>query len=130
MVELFQKRPLFAADSESDLLEKIFKVCGTPTAATWPGFAKLAGTHKWKPHESRLEHVLSAVCVPASAQRLVRSLLSCNPASRPTASEALRSPFFTETGDPSDLCKRCGAALLRRCALFLSLVLAACTLPS
>jgi len=44
--ELVTKQPLFPGDSEIDQLYRIFRVCGTPTEAIWPGVSKLPD---WKP---------------------------------------------------------------------------------
>lgn len=39
--EMVSTRPLFPADSEIDLLYKIFQVLGTPNEQTWPGISTL-----------------------------------------------------------------------------------------
>lgn len=39
--ELLTSRPLFAAKNEAEMLDLIYKKCGSPTEATWPGIDKL-----------------------------------------------------------------------------------------
>ena len=116
-MELFRKRPLFAVpgESELELLDKIMHTCGTPTPATWPQFAMLSKDAKWARHDGQLDKVMNHAGVPLSCQRLVRQLLSMNPATRPTAAVALKSPFFSEAGDMDTLLQRCVRACVRAC---------------
>ena len=48
--ECFVKKPIFRGDSELDQLEKISRVCGTPTPAVWPSVTEcsLFGSFKFK----------------------------------------------------------------------------------
>ena len=48
--ELYLRDLLFKADSELGLLDAIFRVCGSPTEANWPGYSKLPNVVnvKWK----------------------------------------------------------------------------------
>jgi serine/threonine protein kinase len=99
IIELFRKRPLFAADTDAEMLERIFHVLGSPTASTWSGFHKLAsksGFSLAKSYDPTLDRVFASAGVPYHAQRLLKSLLSLDPELRPSASEALKSPFFTD----------------------------------
>ena len=99
VMELFRRKPLFAADTEAEMLDRIFHVCGTPTPATWPGYTALLGrgAKPSKVHEACLDRVFSQAGVPYQAQRLLKGLLSLDPEKRPSASEALKSPFFTDS---------------------------------
>ncbi|KAI5303005.1 hypothetical protein KEM56_000130 [Ascosphaera pollenicola] len=111
--ELLLKEPLFQARSEADLLRRIFDLTAPPTRQTWPEFRSLpnAKTLRLPPQ----------VDVPPKSQRpvtpmlprakfpsyltdvglsLLSALLALNPASRPTAGETLRHPWFFEDPKP------------------------------
>lgn len=46
MAELLTKRVLFDGNGELGQIDKIFKVLGTPTEETWPGYRKLPNVTK------------------------------------------------------------------------------------
>lgn len=59
LAELLLRKPLFPGRNEIDQLELIFKLCGTPTEATWPNVSKLPW-YKFKPkkvYKPRLREV-------------------------------------------------------------------------
>jgi hypothetical protein len=46
--EMLTSQPAFPGATEIDQIERIFKVCGSPTPESWPGFAKLPGAQRIK----------------------------------------------------------------------------------
>ncbi|PQQ06260.1 cyclin-dependent kinase F-4 [Prunus yedoensis var. nudiflora] len=69
LAEMFNLRPLLPGQNVEDQLFSICRVLGSPTMKSWPEGQILAG-------------------------QLITSLLSWDPAKRPTAAEALKHPFF------------------------------------
>jgi hypothetical protein len=78
--------PIFNGDSEIGTLMKIFRVIGTPTNETWPGFEQLAHSNPQFPHfprsavlvealehEPHLQDLLDVRPWPAHFVRCVRS---------------------------------------------------------
>lgn len=102
--ELLTKDPLFQGKNEVDQLSKIFASLGTPTKDNWPDFRSL-------PNAKALQPLLSSTTkqpptqlnfpyLTQSGLRLLTSLLSFNPAARPTAAEILQHPYFKEDPRP------------------------------
>jgi len=107
--EMLLKRPLMRGTTELEQLSKIWKLVGTPTAATWPGHDKLPifkqlNTERW-PIEGALDKTLRDV--PKMAKSLLVSMLALNPANRLSAAAALDHDYFWTPGamppDPSTL---------------------------
>ncbi|KAL1967052.1 hypothetical protein VTN77DRAFT_3576 [Rasamsonia byssochlamydoides] len=107
--ELLTNEPLFQGKNEVDQLSKIFALTGPPTQQTWPSFRSL-------PNAKSLRLPPSTSSTPSSGPpllprskfpyltnaglALLSSLLALNPASRPTAAECLRHPYFREDPRP------------------------------
>lgn len=84
---------------------QIFELCGIPTDESWPGFKRL-------PNARSLRLPTSAKGAQGSLVRskfptltnagvdLLNSLLSLNPAKRPTAKEMLEHAYFSEDPRP------------------------------
>ncbi|KAJ4757685.1 Protein kinase superfamily protein [Rhynchospora pubera] len=90
--ELLMGQPIFPARTEVEQLHKIFKVCGTPTEELWKKL-KLPNIHTtFRSYERCLAETFKDV--PPSALSLLETLLSIDPDSRGTASDALNSDFF------------------------------------
>ena len=96
--ELYSLRPLFPGSSEADEVYKICSVLGTPTASTWPDGLKLASAIGFKfprfaptPLKKLIPHASDA------ALELIQSMVHWDPNKRPTAVQALQSPYFTLT---------------------------------
>ncbi|NXJ14527.1 MAK kinase, partial [Odontophorus gujanensis] len=95
MAELYTLRPLFPGTSEVDEIFKICQVLGTPKKSDWPeGY-----------HLSSVMNFRFPQCVPISlktlipnasseAIQLMSDMLNWNPKKRPTASQALKYPYF------------------------------------
>ena len=112
--ELYSLRPLFPGSSEADEVYKICSVLGTPTASTWPDGLKLASAIGFKfprfaptPLKKLIPHASDA------ALELIQSMVHWDPNKRPTAVQALQSPYFTLT--PRNIPAKSGAnALMNR----------------
>ncbi|XP_010123188.1 PREDICTED: serine/threonine-protein kinase MAK isoform X3 [Chlamydotis macqueenii] len=95
MAEIYTLRPLFPGTSEVDEIFKICQVLGTPKKSDWPEGYHLASAMNFRFPQ----------CVPISlktlipnasneAIRLMSDMLNWNPKKRPTASQALKYPYF------------------------------------
>eukprot|EP01128_Nolandella_sp_AFSM9_P003286 TRINITY_DN139_c1_g6_i2.p1 TRINITY_DN139_c1_g6~~TRINITY_DN139_c1_g6_i2.p1 ORF type:complete len:558 (+),score=129.46 TRINITY_DN139_c1_g6_i2:35-1675(+) len=95
MVELLDKRPVFPAPNEIALLNMIYKLVGTPTEESWPGFKDYPNTKMFQPtkdYPDRLAERYSKFS--PRALKLVRKLLSPNPKMRPKADVAISKKWF------------------------------------
>ena len=100
MAELLALRPLFPGATEPDQIHRITAVLGAPTAATWQQGIVLAQTRGVR--FPKTDATPLAQLVPnasADALDLMSSLLRWDPATRPTAAQALRHPFFQKGAD-------------------------------
>ncbi|XP_038626704.1 serine/threonine-protein kinase MAK [Tachyglossus aculeatus] len=95
MAELYTLRPLFPGTSEVDEIFKICQVLGTPKKSDWPEGYQLASSMNFRFPQ----------CVPINLKTLIPNassdglhlmsdMLHWNPKKRPTASQALKYPFF------------------------------------
>lgn len=104
--ELLTKEPILQGKNEVDQLSKIFGLLGTPSNETWPGFRSLPNAKALHPVLSKTNSAppsLTASTFPYITNagfRLLSSLLSMNPVSRPSASEILLHPYFKEDPRP------------------------------
>lgn len=104
--ELLTKDPLLQGKNEVDQLSKIFALLGTPTSETWPGFRSLPNAKALHPVLSKSATTSSSLTaskfpyLTTSGLRLLSSMLSMNPAERPSAPQILRHPYFKEDPRP------------------------------
>lgn len=102
--ELLTKEPLLQGKNEVDQLSKTFELCGIPTDEIWPDFKRLpnARTLRLPRSEQAVGSVIRAKFpfLTSSGTALLSSLLSLNPAHRPTATEVLAHPYFVEAPRP------------------------------
>ncbi|KAL2916188.1 hypothetical protein HK105_204279 [Polyrhizophydium stewartii] len=101
--ELVNKEPLLPGRGELDQLSRIFKLLGTPSEATWPGFMDLplAKTVHFKQLPANNLRTTFPY-LPEDGLDLMAKLLTYDPQQRITAEEALRHPFFTNNPLPKN----------------------------
>ncbi|KAH9593067.1 Protein kinase domain [Trypanosoma melophagium] len=96
VAEMIVGYSLFQGESNTDQLDKIFYVVGTPTEETWEGLKSLPyydfsfKTYRVAPLATRLPDFDKA------AIEFVAFLLQTNPKNRPTITEILKHPFLQD----------------------------------
>mmetsp|Transcript_12146 Transcript_12146/g.16438 ORF Transcript_12146/g.16438 Transcript_12146/m.16438 type:complete len:317 (-) Transcript_12146:1897-2847(-) len=94
--EMAMYRPLFPGDSEIDQLFRIFRVCGTPDDASWPGVSRLPNYKnefpKW--HPLRLDRAVPDFEYDYLAVSILNAMLTYTPKHRITAYDALDHVYF------------------------------------
>ncbi|KAK1384677.1 Cyclin-dependent kinase [Heracleum sosnowskyi] len=104
MAELLLNQPLFNGDNEIKQIDKIFRMLGTPNETSWPGFSELpeAKARFVKQPDNLLRKKFPAASFTGAAPLsnagfdLLNKLLTCDPAKRITADEALNHQWFRE----------------------------------
>ncbi|XP_031476335.1 cyclin-dependent kinase G-2-like [Nymphaea colorata] len=113
MAELLAKEPLFPGKTETDQLDKIFRILGTPNEKIWPGYAKLPGAKcnfVRQPYNKLREKFPKFTATSFSGKPtlsdagfdLLNRLLTYDPEKRITADDALEHKWFTEPPQPKD----------------------------
>ncbi|XP_057439440.1 probable serine/threonine-protein kinase At1g54610 [Lotus japonicus] len=106
--ELLAGKPIMPGRTEVEQLHKIYKLCGSPSDEYWKK-SKLPNATLFKPREPYKRCIREIFKdFPPSALPLIDTLLAIDPVERRTASDALRSEFFTTEPyacDPSSLPK-------------------------
>ncbi|XP_076999742.1 serine/threonine-protein kinase MAK isoform X3 [Tamandua tetradactyla] len=95
MAELYTLRPLFPGTSEVDEIFKICQVLGTPKKSDWPEGYQLASSMNFR-FPQCVPINLKTLIPNASneAIQLMSEMLNWDPKKRPTASQALKHPYF------------------------------------
>ncbi|XP_077658040.1 serine/threonine-protein kinase MAK isoform X6 [Urocitellus parryii] len=95
MAELYTLRPLFPGTSEIDEIFKICQVLGTPKKSDWPEGYQLASSMNFR-FPQCVPINLKTLIPNASneAIQLMTEMLNWDPKKRPTASQALKHPYF------------------------------------
>ncbi|XVF39042.1 hypothetical protein PTKIN_Ptkin01aG0003800 [Pterospermum kingtungense] len=92
LAEMFAGRPIMPAKTEVEQLQKIFKLCGTPSEEYWK---KLRLSTTFRPPQSYKPSLADAFRnFPRSSLSLLSTLLALDPARRGSASSALQNEFF------------------------------------
>uniref|UniRef100_A0A5B7AB81 Protein kinase domain-containing protein n=1 Tax=Davidia involucrata TaxID=16924 RepID=A0A5B7AB81_DAVIN len=106
LAELLAGKPIMPARTEVEQLHKIYKLCGSPSDEYWKK-SKLPNATLFKPREPYKRCISETFKnFPPSSLPLIETLLAIDPAERKTATDALRSDFFTTEPfacDPSSL---------------------------
>uniref|UniRef100_A0A7R9ZT38 Cyclin-dependent kinase 2 homolog n=1 Tax=Craspedostauros australis TaxID=1486917 RepID=A0A7R9ZT38_9STRA len=96
--EMANGRPLVAGTSETDQLDRIFRLLGTPTIADYPGIVDLPdyspGLPPYPPPRGKLASLVPTL--DPTGVDLLSSMLQYDPARRVTAADALEHAFFDE----------------------------------
>ncbi|XP_073445259.1 serine/threonine-protein kinase ICK isoform X2 [Dendrobates tinctorius] len=95
MAEIYTLRPLFPGSSEIDTIFRICQVLGTPKKNDWPEGYQLASAMNFRwPY--CVPNNLKTLIPNASSDgiQIMRDMLQWDPKKRPTASKALRHPYF------------------------------------
>ncbi|XP_062043312.1 serine/threonine-protein kinase MAK [Lepus europaeus] len=95
MAELYTLRPLFPGTSQVDEIFKICQVLGTPKKSDWPEGYQLASSMNFR-FPQCVPINLKTLIPNASneAIQLMTKMLNWDPKKRPTASQALKHPYF------------------------------------
>eukprot|EP00300_Choanocystis_sp_HF-7_P012021 c17711_g1_i2.p1 GENE.c17711_g1_i2~~c17711_g1_i2.p1 ORF type:complete len:263 (-),score=48.10 c17711_g1_i2:91-879(-) len=98
--ELLLRKPLFPGKDDTDQLEQIFLVCGSPTPTSWPGFLDLPQAKNieieadGKPrHQNTLRQAHQKIIDPI-ALNLLEQMLALDPSRRISAAQALDHDYF------------------------------------
>jgi len=107
IAEMALRKPLFPGHNETEQLDLIFKVCGTPTQETWPNWDKLPSASMVnKRYPDVLRKTLTSektlmketgkemTHLPDILVDLLCGLLKLDPEKRFTAAQALAHPWF------------------------------------
>jgi len=97
--ELLLMEPLFPGKSEVDELNRIFKLLGTPSETTWPGYKELPRVQKMKFVDYPIDHLRQKFpesMLSETGLQFLKSLLCYDPRRRVTCETALESEYFRE----------------------------------
>jgi CTD kinase subunit alpha len=98
LVEIFTRHAIFPGDgSETNQLEKIYAILGTPNKLDWPGLVDMAWFELLRP-SARRPNVFAEKYkerVTPAAYELLEAMFQYDPAKRPSASDVLEHPYFT-----------------------------------
>ncbi|XP_057502998.1 probable serine/threonine-protein kinase At1g54610 [Actinidia eriantha] len=104
LAELLAGKPIMPGRTEVEQLHKIYKLCGSPSDEYWKK-SKLPNATLFKPREPYKRCVSETFKhFPPSSLPLIETLLAIDPAERKTATDALRSEFFTTEPYACDPC--------------------------
>jgi len=108
--ELVLREPLLPGKGELDQIDKIFKLLGVPTEASWPGVSDLPHMKKVQFKPQPFNHLrnkfkrgasfTSETALSDAGFDLLKSMLSLDPKQRITAKEALEHEYFSEQPPP------------------------------
>ncbi|GAB6032344.1 Cyclin-dependent kinase 4 [Chamberlinius hualienensis] len=94
--ELFRRRALFSGQSESEQIEEIFRVIGSPSASEWPAEIPVSRSSFRSYVRVPLESVVPELC--ELGKDLLEQMLIFNTTRRITASACLNHEYFKVDG--------------------------------
>ncbi|CAL8470770.1 g10312 [Coccomyxa elongata] len=111
--ELLTGKPLFPGKDETDQMEKISQIMGSPTEKNYPGVTRLPFhqhlKHRYREDRLRKHLLEKAPYLPEGSLDLLEKMLRLDPTKRISAEEAFRDNFFWLTDpkpcEPKDLPK-------------------------
>lgn len=98
LVEIFTKHAIFPGDGgEINQLDKIYNVLGTPTIQDWPNIVEMQWFELLRPTERRQSTFAEKYKdrVTPAAFELLSAMFLYDPVARPSASDVLEHPYFT-----------------------------------
>lgn len=103
-MEMFTRKAVFPGEGgELSQLERVYNMLGTPSRTEWPRIADLPWYELMQPTQQRrvrqFEEVLKDV-LSEQAMEMARWCFAYDPATRPSAEEVLRHPYFTSEDPP------------------------------
>ncbi|XP_014404825.1 cyclin-dependent kinase 7 isoform X6 [Myotis myotis] len=104
LAELLLRVPFLPGDSDLDQLTRIFETLGTPTEEQWPDMCSLPDFVTFKSFPGiPLQHIFIAAGDDLLA--LIQGLFLFNPCTRITATQALKTKYFSNRPGPTPGCQ-------------------------
>ena len=101
MAELYTLKPIFPGNEEFDQLNKILNVVGTPEFNDWPeGYALIQKLNIRMPNYNKSNLGQIVFNANGDAIKFLESIFQLDPKKRPSASDLLKHPYFTEVQRP------------------------------
>ena len=101
MAELYTLKPIFPGNDEFDQLNKILSVVGTPEFNDWPeGYALIQKLNVRMPNYNKSNLGQKVFNANGDAINFLEKIFQLDPTKRPSASELLKHPYFTEVQRP------------------------------
>ena len=101
MAELYTLKPIFPGNDEFDQLNKILNVVGTPEFNDWPeGYALIQKLNIRMPNYNKSNLGQIVFNANGDAIKFLESIFQLDPKKRPSASDLLKHPYFTEVQRP------------------------------
>lgn len=98
--ELMLRKPFLTGDTDLSQLTKIFEICGTPSETHWPGVSSLPDYIEYVD----MPNIPFADIFTAASDDFIQLLQWClvlNPMKRCTATQALKSSYFSNAPAPT-----------------------------
>ncbi|KAH0516556.1 Cyclin-dependent kinase 7 [Microtus ochrogaster] len=104
LAELLLRVPFLPGDSDLDQLTRIFETLGTPTEEQWPDMCSLPDYVTFKSFPGiPLQHIF--IAAGDDLLDLIQGLFLFNPCARITASQALKTKYFSNRPGPTPGCQ-------------------------
>uniref|UniRef100_A0ABI7XZA9 Cyclin-dependent kinase 7 n=1 Tax=Felis catus TaxID=9685 RepID=A0ABI7XZA9_FELCA len=104
LAELLLRVPFLPGDSDLDQLTRIFETLGTPTEEQWPDMCSLPDFVTFKSFPGiPLQHIF--IAAGDDLLDLIQGLFLFNPCTRITATQALKTKYFSNRPGPTPGCQ-------------------------